>query len=155
MIKAVTFNGAEWNTIPERFEAGTQNIEGAIALGEAIRYVENIGLKKIEKHERELLAYALEEMKKIEGINVYNPGIKNSSGIISFNIKGVHSHDVISLLDDCEIAARGGHHCTMPLMKILGIPGTARVSFGIYNTKKDVDALVLALKKINGKFNGK
>ena len=155
MIKAVTFNGAEWNTIPERFEAGTQNIEGAIALGEAIRYVENIGLKKIEKHERELLAYALEEMKKVEGINVYNPGIKNSSGIISFNIKGVHSHDVISLLDDCEIAARGGHHCTMPLMKILGIPGTARVSFGIYNTKKDVDALVLALKKINGKFNGK
>ena len=152
MIKSVSFENAEWNTVPERFEAGTQNIAGAIGLAEAIKYLKKIGIKNIEEYEKELIRYLLKEIKSIKGIEIYNP-IKNTTGILSFNLRNIHSHDVASLLDDYNIAIRAGHHCTMPLMKKLGISGTARVSFYFYNTKEDIDKLINALKEINKRFN--
>ncbi len=151
MIKKVSLQDAEWNKIPEKFEAGTQNIAGAIGLIEAIKYLKKIGIENIEKREKELMKYLIKKIKEVNDIEIYNP--KNISGILSFNLKGVHSHDVASLLDDHEIAVRAGHHCTMPLMKKLKVPGTARISFCFYNTFEEIDKLVKALKKINEKFN--
>tara|TARA_Y100000296_G_scaffold74291_1_gene92641 strand:+ start:326 stop:1552 length:1227 start_codon:yes stop_codon:yes gene_type:complete len=152
MIKKVSLENAEWNSIPEKFEAGTQNIAGAIGLAEAIKYLQKIKIKNIEKREKELMKYALKKIKKINGIIIYNSE-KNTAGILSFNLKNIHSHDIASLLDDYEIAIRAGHHCTMPLMKKLGTSGTARISFYFYNTKEDIDKFVNALNKINKKFN--
>ena len=152
MIKSVSFENAQWNIVPERFEAGTQNIAGAIGLAEAIKYLKKIGIKNIEEYEKELIRYLLKEIKSIKGIEIYNP-IKNTTGILSFNLRNIHSHDVASLLDDYNIAIRAGHHCTMPLMKKLGISGTTRVSFYFYNTKEDIDKLINALKEINKRFN--
>lgn len=154
MIKSVSFERAEWNTVPEKFEAGTQNIAGAIGLTQGIKYFKKIGVKNIEKYEKELIRYLLKEIKNVKGIEIYNP-VKNTLGILSFNLKGVHPHDVASLLDDYNIAVRAGHHCTMPLMKTLKIPhgGTVRVSFYFYNTKEDIDKFVKALKEINKRFN--
>jgi cysteine desulfurase/selenocysteine lyase len=151
MIKKVSLQDAEWNKIPEKFEAGTQNIAGAIGLIEAIKYLKKIGIENIEKREKELMKYLIKKIKEVNDIEIYNP--KNISGILSFNLKGVHSHDVASLLDDHEIAVRAGHHCTMPLMKKLKVPGPARISFCFYNTFEEIDKLVKALKKINEKFN--
>lgn len=146
MIKSVTLENAEWNTVPERFEAGTQNIEGAIALGEAIKYLEKIGIDKIGKYEKDLVDYTAKELSKIKRIKIYLP--KNHTGILSFNIEGLHSHDVASMLDDFNICIRAGHHCNMPLMKRFGISGTARASFALYNTKEDADKLIKAIKEI-------
>ena len=154
MIKSVSFENAEYNKIPEKFEAGTQNIVGPIGLAEAIKYIQKIGIKNIEKYEKELMRYLLKKIKNIKEIKIYN-SMENTSGILSFNLQGIHSHDVASLLDDYNIAIRAGHHCTMPLMKKLKIPykGTARVGFYFYNTKEDIDNLVNVLKEINKKFN--
>ena len=152
MIKFVSFESAEWNTIPEKFEAGTQNIAGAVGLAEAIKYLKKIKIINIEKYEKELIKYLLKKIEKIKKIEIYN-SMKNTAGILSFNIKGIHSHDIASLLDDYNIAIRAGHHCTMPLMKKLKISGTARVSFYFYNTKEDIDKFVKALKEIIERFN--
>jgi cysteine desulfurase/selenocysteine lyase len=152
MIKKVSLENAEWDSIPEKFEAGTQNIAGAVGLAEAIKYIEEIGIENIEKKEKELMKYALEKIKDIKDIKIYNSE-KNSAGILSFNLKNIHPHDIASLLDDYEIAIRAGHHCTMPLMEKLGISGTARASFYFYNTFEDIDKLVEGLNKINEKFN--
>lgn len=152
MIKFVSLESAEWNTIPEKFEAGTQNIAGAVGLAEAIKYLKKIKIVNIEKYEKKLIKYLLKKIKKIEKIEIYN-SMKNTAGILSFNIKGIHSHDIASLLDDYNIAVRAGHHCTMPLMKKLKISGTARVSFYFYNTKADIDKFVKALKEIVERFN--
>ena len=152
MIKFVSFEDAEWNTIPEKFEAGTQNIAGAVGLAEAIKYLKKIKIINIEKYEKKLIKYLLKKIEKIEKIEIYN-SMKNTAGILSFNIKGIHSHDIASLLDDYNIAIRAGHHCTMPLMKKLKISGTARVSFYFYNTKEDIDKFVKALKEIIERFN--
>lgn len=152
MIKFVSFESAEWNTIPERFEAGTQNIAGAAGLEEAIKYLKKIKIINIEKYEKELIKYLLKKIEKIKNIEIYN-SIKNTTGILSFNIKGIHSHDVASLFDDYNIAIRAGHHCTMPLMKKLKVSGTARVSFYFYNTKEDIDKFMKALKEIIKRFN--
>tara|TARA_Y100000310_G_scaffold77162_1_gene73722 strand:- start:6810 stop:8024 length:1215 start_codon:yes stop_codon:yes gene_type:complete len=152
MIKKVSLENAEWNSIPEKFEAGTQNIAGAVGLTEAIKYIKKIGIKNIEKREKELMKYSLKKLKKIKGIKIYNSE-KNTSGILSFNLKNIHPHDIASLLDDYEIAIRAGHHCTMPLMKKLGIFGTVRIGFYFYNTKEDINKLIKSLNKINKKFN--
>ena len=151
MIKSVSLESAEWNTIPERFEAGTQNIAGSVGLAEAIKYLKKIKITSIEKYEKELMKYLLKKIKNIKEIKIYN-SMENASGILSFNLQGIHSHDVASLLDDYNIAIRAGHHCNMPLMKKLGVPGTARVSFYFYNTKEDIDKFVKALKEIIEKF---
>lgn len=152
MIKRVTLHNAEWAKIPEKFEAGTPNISGAIGLGMAVKYLQKIGIENIEEWEKTLLRYALSKLKEVEGIKIYNTGPTKSSGIISFNLKKIHPHDVAQLLDEKGIAIRAGHHCNMPLMKKLGISGTCRASFYIYNTLEDIDALVSALKKIKERF---
>lgn len=152
MIKKVSYEGAEWNDLPMKFEAGTPHITGAIGLSSAINYLENISMDNIHAWEKELLNYALEKMKKIPGVVIYNSGIKNSSGIISFNIDKIHAHDVASIMNDYGVCIRGGHHCAMPLMNKLGITGTGRASFYFYNTFEDVDVFIQALKKAQEVF---
>lgn len=151
MIKKVTYKNAEWAEIPKKFEAGTPNIAGAISLGTAIKYIENIGIENIEIWERKLIAYAIKKLNKMPEVKVYNSS-KNSLGILSFNIQGVHPHDVASLLDKKGITIRAGHHCNMPLMKKLKISGTCRISFYFYNTFEDIDKFVNELKKVIKKF---
>ena len=147
MINSVSYEDATYAEIPEKFEAGTQNIGPTIALGTAIDYLENIGFDKIQEYEKELTQYALEKLTQLENIEIYNPGSKKSSTVISFNLKNIHPHDVATILNDDNIAIRAGHHCCMPLMKKLGISGTCRASFSIFNTKEDVDKLIMGLKK--------
>ena len=152
MINSVSYDNASWTEIPEKFEAGTQNIAGAIGLAEAIEYIKKIGIKNIEKYENKLTKYSLEKLKEIKGIEIYSFGSKNSSSIISFNITGIHPHDTAEILNQKNIAIRAGHHCCMPLIKKLKIPGTCRISFSIYNTKEDIDKLILGLKKVQEIF---
>ena len=149
--KSANFNQICWADIPARFEAGTQNIAGAIGLGKAIKYIQKIGIENIEKWEKKLTAYALSKLKEIPKIKIYN-STKNSSGIISFNLEKIHPHDVASLLDSEGVVIRTGRHCNMLLMKQIGIGGTCRMSLYFYNTFEDIDALILALKKIVKKF---
>lgn len=146
MIKEVSFSHTTFNELPWKFEAGTPNIADAIALGAAVDYLKNIGLDAIEHHEQELTAYALKQFEKQHDITVYGPK-ECHAGVIAFNIKGIHPHDLSSVLDDYGIAIRGGHHCAMPLMSVLGVNGTARISFYLYNTKGEIDYFFTALKK--------
>jgi len=147
MISNVSLNNSSWNESPWKFEAGTPNVEGAISLSTAISYLKSIGLEKIEKHEKELTKYTLEQLEKIENIKVYGPSER--SGIISFNINKLHPHDISAILDREGIAIRGGHHCAMPLMKFLRINGTARISFYLYNSFEDIDKLIKSLKTVS------
>ncbi|MBI2043260.1 cysteine desulfurase [Candidatus Pacearchaeota archaeon] len=152
MIKSVSKESSEFADLPEKFEAGTPNIAGAVALAEAITYIDKIGVDNIHRWESELMKYLIESLKKVGDIVLYNVGLKNTSGILSFNIKGIHAHDVASILDSYDVAVRAGHHCCMPLMKRLGIPGTVRASFYFYNTYEDIDKFVEAVKKTKEKF---
>ncbi len=151
MIKSVHLEESEFAEIPEKFEAGTLNVSGAIVLGEAINYLNKIGIENISVWEKELLKYATDKIKEIEGIKIYFND-KNYSGILSFNLEGIHPHDVASILNDYNIAVRAGTHCTIPLMKRLGVSGTVRASFYIYNTFEDVEKLVEGIKKVKEKF---
>ncbi|QQG46469.1 MAG: SufS family cysteine desulfurase [Candidatus Niyogibacteria bacterium] len=168
MIREVTAKSVTWNDLPWKFEAGTPNIEGAILFGEAIDYLKKIGMKNIEHHERELLKYALEKMKKLPFVDLLGfEKTKDRTGIISFNIcgvtyfqqlskicyrDGIHPHDAATMLDRYGIAVRAGHHCAQPLMKHLGVLATLRASFYIYNTKEEIDYFIRALKEIHKKF---
>ena len=153
MIKRVEWGSAEWADIPEKFEAGTQNIAGAIGLGEAIKYLEKIGLENIADWEKQLTNYALEKLKEVPQINIYNSMANKSAGIISFSLGKIHPHDVSALLDEKGIVVRAGHCCAMPLMKKLGIPqGVSRISFSIFNTFGEIDKLIDALKEIKSKL---
>lgn len=152
MISSVSYEESSFLKAPEKFEAGTQNYGEVIALGKAIEYIEDKGLENIGKYEKEIFEYALNELKKLEKIKIYNPGKENSISLISFNLEGIHPHDVASILNEENIAIRAGHHCCMPLMKKLGISGTCRASFSIYNTKEDVDKLIEGLKKVQEIF---
>ncbi len=150
MIREVTLEKASYLDLPHRFEAGTQNIAGAIALGAAIDYLKNLGMENIREHEKELTKYALEKLSKIIGLEIYGPkDTKLCGGVISFNLKGAHPHDVAQILDSEGIAIRSGHDCAMPLMQRLGVPAVCRASFYIYNDKEDVDALINGLEKVN------
>lgn len=153
MIKEVKLTESSWNDLPWKFEAGTPNVEGAVGLSAAIDYLTKIGMEEIQKHEGRLTEYALEKLSTVDGITIYGPqnGIKRG-GIISFNLKGIHSHDVAQILDDFGIAIRSGHHCAMPLMKYLGIQSAARASFYLYTTKDEIDALANGLQKVNQVF---
>ncbi|MEK6963695.1 MAG: cysteine desulfurase, partial [Nanoarchaeota archaeon] len=152
MIREVTYENATWNELPWKFEAGTPNIADGIAFGEAIRYLQKIGMSKIQKHEQELTKYAMQKLGKIAGITVYGPDASKRIGVISFNLSGTHPHDIATLMDKQGIAIRAGHHCTMPLHKSLGMQSTCRVSFYLYNTTKEVDALCEALEKVRKVF---
>ena len=146
MIKSVTFEKTIYNDIPNRFEAGTPNIAGTIGLGVSIDYLVSIGIENIAKHEKELLDYATQEIRKIEGVQIIGNAIEKAS-VLSFVIEGIHPHDIGTILDKQGVAIRTGHHCTQPTMDFYGIPATARASFAIYNSRKDVDALINAVKK--------
>ncbi len=147
MIKEVTFEESKWNDLPWKFEAGTPNISSGIGLGVAVEYLKNVGMNNIKSYTEELGKYALEKLKEVPGIELYNPEGQKTS-VISFNLKGVHSHDVATLLNHEGIAIRAGHHCAMPLMNKLNLDGTSRISLYFYNTEEEIDKLVESLKKI-------
>ena len=150
MIEVVSKEITTFSKETRKFEAGTQNLAGITGLAEAISYINKIGILKITKHEKELTEYTIKSLKKLKNIEILSPD--NALGIISFNIENIHPHDLASLLDDKNIAVRAGHHCNMPLMKALNIPGTIRVSLGLYNTKKDIDLLIKGIKKAQEVF---
>jgi cysteine desulfurase/selenocysteine lyase len=152
MIREVTYKDAKWNSIPLKFEAGTQNIAGIISFSESINFLKNIGLTNIMKWEKQLLKYTLEKIRQIKNIQIYNPGISKSSGILSFNLKNIHPHDVAALLANKNICVRAGHHCNMPLMTKLNLYGTCRISFYLYNTFQDIDILINEIKKVQNLF---
>lgn len=148
MIEYVYEQDTTFAPLPNKFEAGTQNVEGVIGLGAAIDYIEKIGYEKIQEVENSVTNYAIEELSKLDFIKLYvTKNNKNHSSVISFNINGVHPHDVASILDSNGVCVRSGNHCAQPLLRYLGVDSTCRASFSIYNTKEDVDNLVEALKK--------
>ena len=146
MIKSVTFEKTIYNDIPNRFEAGTPNISGVIGLASAIEYLTEIGMEDIYKHEKDLLDYATQKIKKIEEVKVIGNSSEKAS-VLSFVIDSIHPHDIGTIMDKHGVAIRTGHHCTQPIMDFYGIPATARASFGIYNSKQDVDEMINAIEK--------
>ena len=153
MIEYVYEQETTFAPLPNKFEAGTQNVEGVIGLGAAIDYIENLGYDKIQEIEHGVISYARQELSKLDYLTLYmTPNEKNHSSVISFNIKGVHPHDVASILDSEGVCVRSGNHCAQPLMRFLGIDSTCRASFYIYNTREDIDKLVRALDKAYGMF---
>ena len=153
MIEYVYEQETTFAPLPNKFEAGTQNVEGVIGLGAAIDYIEKIGYDEIQKIENEVVEYARQELSKLDFITLYlTPNKENHSGVISFNINGVHPHDVASILDSEGVCIRSGNHCAQPLMRYLGIDSTCRASFYFYNTKEDVDILINALNKAYNMF---
>ena len=153
MIEYVYEQDTTFAPLPNKFEAGTQNVEGVVGLAAAIDYIENIGYDKIQEIEKEVVGYARDELSKLEFLDLYlTPNKENHSSVISFNIKGVHPHDVASILDTNGVCVRSGNHCAQPLMRFLNIDSTCRASFYLYNTKEDVDRLVDGLKKAYNMF---
>lgn len=146
MIKDVTFEKTTYNELPFKFEAGTPNIEAGITLAFAIDYINSIGLEKIAQYEHELLEYATSRLEAIDGLKIIGTA-KNKSGVISFIVEDIHPYDIGVILDKLGIAVRTGHHCTQPLMARYNIPGTVRASFGLYNTKEEIDVLVAGVKR--------
>ena len=146
MIKEVSFSGTTYAELPHKFEAGTPNIAGVIAFKSAIDFITNLGVETIAKYEDELLQYVTSEILKIEGVKIYGTA-KNKSAILSFNIEGLHPYDIGMIVDKMGIAIRTGHHCAQPIMEKFNIPGTARISLAIYNTKEEIDLCINAIKK--------
>ena len=153
MIEYVYEQNTTFAPLPNKFEAGTQNVEGVVGLSAAIDYIEKIGYEEIDKIEKEVVSYAIDELSKLDFLTIYmTPNRENHSSVISFNINGVHPHDVASILDSENVCVRSGNHCAQPLMRFLGIDSTCRASFYFYNTKEDVDRLVKALNKAYNMF---
>ena len=146
MIAEVSFEKTTYADLPHKFEAGTPNISGGIALGKAIDYINRIGIESIAKREDTLLQYAKTKMETISGITYYGTAARKAA-VISFNVDGVHPYDVGVILDKLGIAVRTGHHCTQPLMQHYDIPGTVRASFAFYNTEEEIDRFIFALEK--------
>ncbi|MER1968134.1 cysteine desulfurase [Castellaniella sp. GW247-6E4] len=151
MIRTVSFEGTTYADGPQRFEAGTPNIGGAIVMGAAIEYLRGVGLGRVAAHEAALLAEATERMTALPGIRIVGTA-PHKAGILSFLVEGIHPHDLGTILDTEGVAIRAGHHCAMPLMTHFGIPGTARASFALYNSSQDVDALVAGVRKAQKLF---
>ena len=151
MILSVRFEGTEYNALPYRFEAGTPNISGAVGLGRAIDFVNEIGIEAIAAHEQALVEYATDQLSAIEEVKIIGTA-EHRAGLVSFVIEGVHPHDIGTMLDSYGIAIRAGHHCAQPVMERFGIAATARASFGMYSTREEVDRLVDAVKKVIGMF---
>ena len=146
MIANVTFEKTEYNVLPYKYEAGTPDYVGSVALETALRYVSGIGMADIAAHERSLLDYATAEMMKISGMRIIGTA-PEKCGVISFLVGNIHPFDIGALLDQQGVAIRTGHHCAQPLIDMLGIPGTARLSFAIYTTQQEIDSFITALKK--------
>lgn len=153
MILEVFRDRSTWNEVPLKFEPGTPNIAGAIGLGAAVRYIGSLGLAVMVAHEHELTRYALTRLSDIEGVTIYGPqNTEGRIGAISFGIDDIHPHDVVSILDTVNVAVRGGHHCAMPLVRDLGVPGTVRASIAPYVRKEDIDRLVSGIEKVKATF---
>lgn len=149
MIKEVTTEKSNWNDLPWKFEAGTPPIAEAIGLGAAVKYLQSIGMEAIREHEKSLLKFALERLKKIPEVQLFGPcDSEIQGGVISFTIKGAHPHDIAAVLNEENIAVRAGHHCCMPLMQKLCVPATTRASFYIYTTEEDIERLCEGISKV-------
>jgi len=145
MILHVSFDHTEYQEPPHRFEAGTPDIAGAIGLGAALDFIEALGRENIVQHEEALTGYGVDRLSRIPGLRLLGAG-QRRLGILSFDLEGVHPHDVATVLDQHQVAVRAGHHCAQPLMESLGLTGTTRASLGVYNDESDIDALVEALE---------
>lgn len=154
MIKKVELDDATWNDLPHKFEAGTPNIAPVIGLGAAIDYLSHIGMDRVREHEKALVRYALDKLQEEECVHLFPPYDESiKGGVISFTYEGIHPHDLATILDQEGIAIRSGHHCAQPLMRHLGVPATARLSFSIYNDTQDIETLILALRKARTIFS--
>ena len=154
MVEYVHEQETTFNVLPYKFEAGTQNVESAVGLSKAIDYLNEIGMDNVEKIEKELMSYAMEEISKLDYVNIYGPkDIEKRGGVLSFEIQGVHPHDVASIFDTVGVCIRAGNHCAQPLMRYMGINATSRASIYFYNTKEDIDRLVEAIKKTYDMFS--
>jgi cysteine desulfurase / selenocysteine lyase len=151
MIRSVTFEKTTYEILPYKFEAGTPNVAGAIGLGAAVDYLQSIGLENISAHEQELLHYGSRTLGAIDALRIIGTA-NDKASVISFILEGVHPHDIGTILDNEGIAIRAGHHCAQPVMDFFGIPATARVSLGLYNTREDIEALLEGLKKVKEVF---
>jgi cysteine desulfurase/selenocysteine lyase len=152
MIRKVRFEETTYGEVPGKYEAGTQPIAEAVGLGAAVDYLEQVGMEAIEAYEHELAAYALEKMADVAGITLYGPSAERRAGIVSFNLDGIHPHDVAQVLDSEGIAIRAGHHCCQPLMAKLGVAATNRASFYLYTVPDEIDRLVAGLHKVRKIF---
>ena len=152
MIKTVSFEHTTFNELPYKFEAGTPDYIASTGLAKALDYVCSVGFDCIEAHERDLTAYAMQRLMEVEGMHIYGPGIEEHDAVISFQVGNIHHLDMGTLLDRLGIAVRTGHHCAEPLMRRLGIEGTCRASFALYNTREDVDALVAGIQRVRQMF---
>jgi cysteine desulfurase/selenocysteine lyase len=152
MIRKVTLDHTTWNELPAKFEAGTGPIAEAVGLGAAIDYVSEVGLEALERHEHELLDYALPRLADVPGVKLLGPSADQRAGIVSFEVEGVHPHDVAQILDWEGVAVRAGHHCNQPLMSKLGVPATTRASFYLYTLPEEIDRLVEGLHKVRQTF---
>ncbi len=150
MIEYVEEQETTFAELPQKFEAGTQNVGGAAGLSAAIDYLRGVGFDTIERIERDLTTYAIAELKKIPYVELYGCDVENKIGIVTFNVKDVHPHDVATILDAEGVAIRAGHHCAQPLMKYLGQNSTCRASFYFYNTRRDIERLIEAVQKVRG-----
>ena len=155
MILEVHLRSTEFNYVPYKFEAGTPDIAAAIGLGAAVDYLAAIGMERVREHERDLTAYALELLpREVPGIVIYGPrSVEERSGVVSFNLPGIHPHDVATLLDREAVAVRAGHHCTQPLHERIGEAATARASFNVYSTREEIDRLAAALRQVRALFD--
>ena len=151
MILSVSFEHTQYNELPYKFEAGTPHIAGAIGLGAAIDYMQDLGITNIAQHEHDLLVAATEKLSAMEGVRIIGTA-KEKASVLSFMIEGVHPHDVGTIFFQEGVAIRTGHHCAQPIMQFYGIPATARASFAFYNTMEEVDALVMGIKKVQELF---
>jgi cysteine desulfurase/selenocysteine lyase len=155
MISDVQLTSSTWNEVPWKFEAGTPNISGVIAFGEALAYLQRLGMPEVAAHEQQLTRYAIAQLQQLGHLTIYGPtqpGVARGSAV-SFNLDGLHPHDVGTVLDAEGVAVRAGHHCAKPLMRRLGVPATVRASFYLYNTPAEVDRLIAALKIVRAFFN--
>ncbi len=155
MILTVTLEQSTWNEVPNKFEAGTPNIAGAIGLGAAVDYLSALGMDRVRAHEREIVEYAMRRLADTPGVEVFGPSDPDQrGGVVSFALDGVHPHDIGQVLDSRGVAIRAGHHCAQPVMAALKVPATARASFYIYNTRQEVDLLVSAVEEAGRYFGG-
>jgi cysteine desulfurase/selenocysteine lyase len=151
MISSVSFEKTIYNKLPHKFEAGTPHMAGAIGLGAALEYVSALGIENISAHENDVLAYATQQLSAIPGVRLIGTA-REKTGVLSFVLEPIHPHDIGTILDQEGIAIRTGHHCAQPVMQRFGIPATARASFGLYNTREDVNALVRGLERVREVF---
>jgi cysteine desulfurase/selenocysteine lyase len=151
MIASVTFEKTIYNELPYKFEAGTPNVSGSIGLGAAVRYVNEVGLDRIEAYEKELLDYGTRAVSAIPGLRLIGTA-KEKASVLSFVLEGVHPHDVGTVLDREGVAVRAGHHCAQPVMQRFGVPATTRASLAFYNTRAEIDTLAAAIHKVKEIF---